>query len=43
MTIKVEMEKSVFSGIAFYLDIQSEFDYYRVYENNPKQISRKGY
>ena len=39
----MEMEKSVSSGIVFYLDIQSEFDYYRVYENNPKQIGRKGY
>ena len=37
------MEKPVCSGIVFYLDIQSEFDYYRVFENNLKQISRKRY
>ena len=31
------------AALLFYLYIQSEFDFYRVYENNPEQISRKGY
>ena len=40
---KLKWKRLSLAALLFYLDIQSEFDYYRVYENNPKQISRKGY
>ena len=40
---KLKWKSLSLAALLFYLDIQSEFDYYRVYENSPKQISRKGY